>query len=204
MQTAQEVADDYKCPVILGDQNISLTNGRFQEELFASFTDIFNPLKWQSLGSDIFTAGKQTLFLPSSENFDFLSAKDFLDPSLLLAAPLSFLRYPLAIALKSPFFFITVTLTLLFAENNNYFGESVGDNNSIEIFKSLVASILELLLLGRPFLVALLHERNVVLADKIRESCRAIKKQGIPNRVCVVILGMAHSNGVANILTNEQ
>jgi hypothetical protein len=46
------------------------------------------------------------------------------------------------------------------------------------------------------------------LARNIRESCRKIQQKGdgeinSGDLVCIAVLGMAHSNGVANILANR-
>ena len=172
-----------------------------------SFTDIINPVDgWKSIVQDISEAKDSTLTLPSSKNVDYLTIKDFLDPQLLLAAPFSIVRYPLALFLKSPLASI-VTFVLLFSlEQNNYFGPdpSTSVESAVDIAESLFISLLELLILARPFLVTLLAERNDVLAAKIRESCKQVsrEKDG-KKKVIVAILGMAHSNGVANLLANE-
>jgi len=48
--------------------------------------------------------------------------------------------------------------------------------------------------------VALLNERNVILADKIRSACARAE----PGKAVVAVLGMAHVNGVAAILDQPQ
>lgn len=207
MQAAYELGIEFDRPIILGDQDIDTTNDRLKASLKKSFTDIINPVDgWKSIVQDISEAKDSTLTLPSSKNVDYLKIEDFLDPQLLLAAPFSIVRYPLALFLKSPLASI-VTFVLLFSlEQNNYFGPdpSTSVESAVDIAESLFISLLELLVLARPFLVTLLAERNDVLAAKIRESCKQVsrEKDG-KKKVIVAILGMAHSNGVANLLANE-
>ena len=54
----------------------------------------------------------------------------------------------------------------------------------------------ELVLFARVFLVALLNERNDILADNIRAAAARAKD----GKAVVAVLGMAHVNGVASLL----
>mmetsp|Transcript_52773 Transcript_52773/g.77272 ORF Transcript_52773/g.77272 Transcript_52773/m.77272 type:complete len:386 (+) Transcript_52773:73-1230(+) len=64
----------------------------------------------------------------------------------------------------------------------------------------LLVAVAEIVLFARVFLVALLNERNVILADKIRSACARAE----PGKAVVAVLGMAHVNGVAAILDQPQ
>ena len=207
MQMAYELGMEYNRPVILGDQDIDTTNDRLKTSLKASFLDVVNPFGgWKAIVHDVSEAKDSTLLLPSSKNVDYLTIKDFLDPQLLLAAPFSILRYPLALILKAPVSSIVCLAMLAFLEQNNYFGSDPTSSmeSTLDIAESAFVSILEILVFARPFLVTLLSERNDVLAAKIRESCEEVRKEKDGNkRVVVAILGMAHSNGVANLLANN-
>ena len=66
--------------------------------------------------------------------------------------------------------------------------------------ESVLLTMIEFAILGRTFLIALLAERNVILADKIREECQRIKEEGKGEDGAVAILGMAHCNGVRKLL----
>ena len=207
MQMAYELGMEYDRPVILGDQDIDTTNDRLKASLKASLLDVINPFGgWKAIVQDISEAKDSTLLLPTSKNVDYLSINDFLDPQLLFAAPFSIVRYPLALILKSPIASIACLAILAFLEQNNYFGSDPTNSmeSAIDIAESAFVSLLEILVLARPFLVTLLSERNDVLAARIRESCEQVSKEKDGNkRVVVAILGMAHSNGVANLLANR-
>lgn len=207
MQMAYELGVGYDRPVILGDQDIDTTNERLKASLKASLLDVFNPFGgWKSILEDVSKAKDSTVALPSSKNVDYLTIYDFLDPQLLLAAPLSIIRYPLALVLKAPVASIAGLASIAFLEQNNYFGTDPTSSveSAVDIAESAFVSLLEIMVLARSFLVTLLAERNDILAAKIRESCvQVCKEKNGKERVVVAVLGMAHSNGVANLLANN-
>lgn len=207
MQAAQEACEEFKRPVILGDQDIETTNRRLKESLASSFSDLINPIVgWPKLYNDVRSSSLQTVFLPSSDSVIYLTANDFLDPKLLSASLSSFIRYPLAIFLKSPFATFAVLALLLILERYDYFGNASGNSpvtisdEIVDILESTFISFLELIVLSRSFLVALLLERNDVIVKNIRASCQILKDNGENDKVVIAVLGMAHSNGVAALL----
>uniref|UniRef100_A0A7S1UHV3 Uncharacterized protein n=2 Tax=Phaeomonas parva TaxID=124430 RepID=A0A7S1UHV3_9STRA len=85
-----------------------------------------------------------------------------------------------------------------------------------DLLGSTLFALVETVLLGRIFLVGLLEERNVVLARNIREACRAKHKdEGFVDKLLgssrtnqrstvIAVLGMAHCNGVQQLLTSGE
>eukprot|EP00597_Dinobryon_sp_UTEXLB2267_P003697 CAMPEP_0170059004 /NCGR_PEP_ID=MMETSP0019_2-20121128/1427_1 /TAXON_ID=98059 /ORGANISM="Dinobryon sp., Strain UTEXLB2267" /LENGTH=346 /DNA_ID=CAMNT_0010264111 /DNA_START=126 /DNA_END=1166 /DNA_ORIENTATION=- len=154
---------------------------------------------------------------------EYLGVSDFLEPSLLAALPVSLVRYPLAIALKAPVAFFGLTLALGAASSyadilsvftnegtettNLIAATSSSTSSSLVLLQDILSSSLSILLefavLGRVFLVTILAERNVVLADSIRLQCEQVKKNQNGNNkpVVVAVLGMAHCNGIKRLMT---
>ena len=209
MQAAQELCEEFKRPVMLGDQAIETTNRRLKESLASSFSDLLNPITgWPSIYKDVRSSSLKTIFLPPSDSVTYLTANDFLDPKLLSASLSSFIRYPLAIFLKSPLASVIVLAILLILERYDYFGDALGkspitiSDEIVDILESTLVSVLELVVLSRSFLVALLQERNDVIVKNIRASCQTLKENGENDKVVIAVLGMAHSNGVAALLAS--
>ena len=167
MITASDVGSSYGAPVILGDQLINITNSRIGDAMKQTVLDILTPFGggWQSLYNDIMEA--KSVALP--EGSSYLGAKDFFDPRLLLSAPVSLIRYPLAFALKAPKFGIPAIALLV------YLSISVGDvplEDSLTLLERAQDLVLdagafafEAALLSRVFLITILADRNVVLAE---------------------------------------
>lgn len=208
MQAGAEVAAKYGLPVILGDQDISATNQRMQQTFKQSIVDILTPWKggWSSLYNDIKLAS--SLALPSG--VDFLGPTDFLNPGLLATTPVSLLRYPLSFVVKAPKFGIPVVSLLILSVMSAGDSTIVG-TTSIEQIQEVLTSVLiffvETSIFARVFLVALLSERNDILAANILSECQRIseakKIDGVASsqKVVVAILGMAHCNGILKLLS---
>jgi len=210
MQTAQEICDYYQKPVVLGDQNISHTIFRLKETFTQTLKDVTNPVQgWMLVGKDVSSAIKDAFFIPESSvnNLKYLTFGNFIDINLIINFPVSIIRYILAILLKSP---AVTPILFVFGYILAYSNPSPVSNelDLKDFVESIPIFILEFALLGRTFLVALLNERNEILARNIRESCRKMQQKGDSeinsgDLVCIAVLGMAHSNGVANILANR-
>ena len=80
---------------------------------------------------------------------------------------------------------------------------------SAESLESLLVVVAEVCVLGRPMLQVLLDERNEVIAANIIEECRRIRREGDSGSssgetdCVVVVLGMAHCNGVKKLLVQR-
>lgn len=201
MQSATEACEDL-IPggrIVLADQAIEETNKRMKDTLVSSLKDTLF-FRWKDIYDDIRDGYNQAV---ATEGEGYLGIRDFLDPRLLAGTPGSLIRYPLALVIKSPF--VGVLIVALFAssianagDNSFYFDTPLG--RAAEVGESVLLTMIEFAILGRTFLIALLAERNVILADKIREECQRIKKEGKGEDGAVAILGMAHCNGVRKLL----
>merc|ERR1712238_106159 len=149
MGAASEKAFSFNRPVVLGDQRINVTISNLRSAFKETVIDLSLPPKgWQRFARNISAAWEETS--PSSKEndslYNYLNFRDFLDPKLLLAAPVSLLKYPLSIFSKP--------LTWV-----DYAG-------------SLGISALETSIFARLLLKELLQERNEVLAESILNQCR--------------------------------
>jgi hypothetical protein len=88
-------------------------------------------------------------------------------------------------------------LSLIVLAANQDFG---AEDTALELAGSLAFAAFETIVLGRVLLVALLEERNYVLARNIRKAAFGAK----PDGTIVAVLGMAHLNGVAALLESSR
>eukprot|EP00966_Prymnesium_polylepis_P280420 6479282-Prymnesium_polylepis.2 len=196
MQAAAEAGESFGVPLELADQTIEDTGRRASQLLALTCAQLLTPWAggWASIGDDFRQAFAQVV-----------TAKDGLKPTallngpLLLSAPVSLLRYPLAIVLKQPLALAPLGLA------GWLLGQPVvlppeGADLSGELLQSAAILVLETLVLGRLLLVGLLEERNYVLARNIRRACLRAK----PGGSVVAVLGMAHCNGVAELLSDSR
>ena len=215
MQAASESALAFNVPTLLGDQSINQTNARMKETFRESLSDLTS-LQFGRLLGDLDRARKVVLSPKMVDgSVRLLGPADLLSPSLVLGTPVSLVRYPLAIALKAPVFGAllvgSVAATLVGADSTPSVGAmmvsagdwSLGDGavwveRLVDVTQTLATVLLEVALVGRTFLVCLLEERNVVLADNIRRAC---SNAGAGQSV-VAVLGAAHLNGIAALLSN--
>ena len=173
MQAAAEVASRNNLPVILGDQDIESTNRRMKEAFIQSAIDLLTPWNggWSSIYRDITKAAKEVL----PQGSQYLGATAFANPFLLAATPVSLVRYPLSFLLKSPM--IGIPLITLLALSLTQVGDSSFVEDTLlgktgEILTSVGTFTIEIALIARVFLVALLDERNQIIADNILKQCR--------------------------------
>ena len=125
-----------------------------------------------------------------------------LDPALLLATPVTAIRYPLAAIVKSPWLLLPLLGGFgLVAQDFAAAADPAAPPVSLEELGGAIAfAMLETLVVGRVFLVGLLEERNFALARNIRKAHFATKG----GDTVVAILGAAHLNGVKRLLTSTR
>ena len=180
MRAAHDLAGQWHRPVVLGDQRINVTVDRLKAGAQETVVDLLTPWSggWQRLYQNITEARREAVPLGG----DYLNLFAFLDPKLLLASPVSFVKYPLSYAAKSPLASLVV-LALLFLPipgDASTMGLDIGSISSSsssaltanDYVGSLAGSLLETLLFARIFLKELLAERNEVIARNILEQCR--------------------------------
>ena len=108
MQIAAERAKVAGVELILGDQPIEELDRRCAEILRQTLKDLASPLTggWATCAKDIFKAGKSALSSITNS-----SPTSRLDPAVIIAAPVSIVRYSLAWLVGSPIFVAGVCLS---------------------------------------------------------------------------------------------
>lgn len=186
MRTAYDVAIASKVPVVLGDQRINITATRMKEVAQQTLLDLVTPLQggWDRFYSDVRDAW--SVALPYNEDSSmpkYINARGFFDARLLMAMPVTLVKYPLSWIARAPigtviFLSILVGLDALadYTSVAAVDAAPIGDT-IMDWIGSLAFVILEFALLGRILVRVLLAERNEVLADNILHQCRLLSKQ---------------------------
>mmetsp|Transcript_8764 Transcript_8764/g.18979 ORF Transcript_8764/g.18979 Transcript_8764/m.18979 type:complete len:328 (-) Transcript_8764:360-1343(-) len=201
-QVAFEAADDVGLDVELADQPVEETVERIRQVLQQTANDMFTLDGWRNIVGDVrgaclrMQAADIGIRLP-----DMLS-----DFALLLGAPVALIRYPLA----SPTLF--TGLLGVFAALSpliNYLDTDGANAGPLETSVEVAVTLVMTMLLARVVLVALIEERNAVLAAKILEACRRPPMRAAGGAAggaesVVAVMGMVHVNGVVRLLTMDQ
>jgi hypothetical protein len=103
-----------------------------------------------------------------------LSAFAFLDARLLLALPVSLIKYPLSFLIRDPIS-TTVVLTLLLGLSYTEDPVTTHDVPLSDLVASFSVALLETAVFARLLLKTLLVERNEILAQNILEQCKLYK-----------------------------
>lgn len=175
MRVAHDVAVAQSCPVVLGDQRINITGAAATVALRETLWDLCTPLSggWERCYKDIRAAADAAL--PQGEGY--LDARGFLDARLLLAAPATFIKYPLAWFLRFP---LGGTAILSLLAVLNYVADVTSQppetmsavDTLTDLYGSLIFALFEVLVLGRIMLKTILADRNEVLARNILAQCQ--------------------------------
>ena len=213
-----------KLQPVLADEDIDANDKRVNDVFLSSLKDYANPLGggWTRISEDLLRGYKESIDPRScegtgTEDAEYLDALDLLDPGLAAGAPVSLLRYTTSSLVRKP---LKGTLLLVWIGGLVYLlltrvGFADGGVTLVlsSVFGFLMSLSLGIPLLGRVFLFALLGERNVILAKNIRKECLRIATEAVTrddannesrdncDPVCVVILGLAHCNGVKRELS---
>lgn len=181
MKTASDEAIKYGRPCILGDQRINATGTSLGNAFRQTFVDIVTPFSggWGNLSSELKAAAD--VALPTGDGY--LSPRSILDPRLLIAAPVSFAKYPLSFLVRNPIstsiaFAIIGFLTFLDASDQSMtFVDASLEEQISSILLSLTLVFLEFIFFGRLLIQVLLAERNEIIAANILEQCRVYSNQ---------------------------
>uniref|UniRef100_A0A7R9ZAD2 TraB domain-containing protein n=1 Tax=Pseudictyota dubia TaxID=2749911 RepID=A0A7R9ZAD2_9STRA len=177
MKAASDKAVAYNRPVVLGDQLINVTGTSLSAALKSTVVDLASPLNggWKRFYNDVKQAAE--LALPTGPGY--LTPRSFFDPKLLIAAPVSFAKYPLSFLARNPVSTAAV-LAVLFGlsrlDTGSAFADATFQEQALSVVESLVFATLEFALLGRVMVQVLLAERNVVLAKNILSECEIYSK----------------------------
>mmetsp|Transcript_408 Transcript_408/g.925 ORF Transcript_408/g.925 Transcript_408/m.925 type:complete len:321 (+) Transcript_408:53-1015(+) len=220
-QAAAELASFYDreysetIRLVLADEDIRDNNERMNDAFASTIRDIANPGKggWRAIALDLRRAyAENTSVVPTvsvgrccRDEREYLGYADLFDANLLLSAPISLIRYILAFVAKKP---IRGSLLLTWVSALIAYGLMIHDTGDLTLTDEAMATAVGLLLnlfigvplLGRVVLVALLSERNKIIASHIRAECDRLQAEGRTDQECIVVLGLAHCNGVKRIL----
>jgi pheromone shutdown protein TraB len=229
MRTAHNLAFHYGRPVVLGDQRINVTVGRLKSAVRETAMDLLSPRKgWKWIAGNLTQAREEAVPLGS----EYLGLFSFLEPRLLLAAPVSLVKYPFSYFVKSPLTSALLFALLFWVDSSSASTTKAAmmgkDTSFSDLIPSLMGSALEILFFSRIFLKELLAERNRVLARNILEQCRYYESQPTWKRLTfrklsetstyaqfsvrpryesektvVAVLGMAHCNGIRKLLLDQ-
>ena len=178
MKVASDEARRFGRPCVLGDQRINATGTSLGNTLRQTIVDAASPLNggWVRLYQELSQA--ISIALPSGEGY--LSANSILDPRLLIAAPVSFAKYPFSFLARNPIttsivFAILGFLTYLDATETGggvSFMDMTLQEQILNIFVNFLFLGVEFLLFGRLLIQVLLAERNTILAKNILGQCK--------------------------------
>lgn len=184
MKAASDIAMEYNIPCILGDQRINATGDSLGSTFKETFVGLVNPKEWGNMYRE-FTE-KAEIALPSGDGY--LNARSILDPRLLIAAPVSFAKYPLSFLARNPIstsivFGFLGALTVLDSANagGTSFMDSTLQEQALSLFSSLLFAGLEFSVFARIMVQVLLYERNEILARNILHQCKLTSGNGKKN-----------------------
>jgi hypothetical protein len=175
MRIACDTAMKFDRPVVLGDQRINVTVDALKTSFQQTLKDLMTPPSgWERFLGEVRSAWKETV---PFGGHGYLSAYAFFDPRLLLALPVSLVKYPLSYLVRDPIP-TTVGLTLLgalsFLDDPTSL-EAMLSDESISLSDWLLSfgfAFLETAVFARLLLKPLLAERNKILAQSILDQCR--------------------------------
>jgi hypothetical protein len=173
MRTACDVAFLFQRPVILGDQRINITTNALKSSLKETVVDLVTPPKgWKRFVDEVGQAWEETVPLGGE---GYLTAFAFLDPLLLLALPISFVKYPLSYFVRSPVpttIVLSVLISLSYAEDPMTLKALVTEQIPVsDYIASFAVAVLETAVFARLLLKPLLADRNEILARSILDQC---------------------------------
>ena len=176
MQTAADVSLSFSRSLVLGDQNITITNTRMMQLFAESILDLMNPFNggWSRISDEIKSIAAKIIIKKPNDR-KYLSFGDFFSPYLLLGAPVSLIRYPLAIIFKSPLIGLAIACAIFLTNGGSAANiseleisshpvvELFGDSGTLNVARfaldyliSALAFAVEVAVLSRVFLTGLL------------------------------------------------
>ena len=169
---------------------------RLNSLLLLTLRQLFTPWTggWRSIADDY----QRVLSQLCSPDGVFMEST-LLGRGVLANAPVALVRSPVNLALAAV---AGLAFALLGWPDEAVRLELLEDLPAV-VFQAVGLSLLQGLLLGRAILVALIEERDSVLADNIRRACVRASASGSGGREVVAVLGAAHINGVLRTLLSS-
>ena len=199
MGAAAEEAEGVGARLVLGDLDVDGVGELLKEAAKATLLDLVTPWTggWQRVSRDVVLGADECFFRAGEAG---LKLGDMLDARLVAGLPVSFVRYPVAALVKAPWvksLQVLAFFAALFAAPALLLADSPDAEASwAQVGVAFGVDALQTVFFARVAVVSLLGERNVVLADAIREEA----ERSPDGSVVVAILGAAHCNGVAALL----
>jgi len=193
-QAASEACGDAR--VVLGDQSIADLGSSLGALSKQTLKDVTSVAGWRAIVEDVRAAVESEL--TPVPGVGVAHPGELFDAKLLMNMPLSLFRYPLAWVLKSPKFVVPLIGFFYGISIVPEAVESIQDSQAAALAETLVTDlffvldVLQVTILTRCFLVALLRDRNEILANSISEAC----EQAGEGESVVAVVGAAHLNGV--------
>jgi hypothetical protein len=169
MRGACDTAMAYHRPVVLGDQRINITIASLQTGLKETLVDLASPLDggWLRFYTSVRHAAVDALPLGDA----YLNPTAFFEPKLILAAPMSLIKYPLSFLVKSPLPTLGLFGALFLADYTDT-STPMDEMTIVDWLESLAVVGLEFTIFSRVFVKELLADRNEILAKNILEQCK--------------------------------
>ena len=218
---AQYLLDESQTFVpVLADEDIDANDQKINEMVRSSVEDYFDPLGggWTRIGEDLLRGYGESIdpaFLDDEHEAEYLEWSYDMDPELAGGTPTSLARYALSTMVRKPvkgtLLLVWIsTLVYLIVTRVAFLDGGIVTIGWSSVYGFLLSLSLGIPLLGRVFLFALLGERNTILANNIRNECLRMANKNhnqdesssssespqSEDQVCVVIMGLAHCNGV--------
>ena len=224
MQAAAEAGIALGAETILADQPIEETSSRLIRLFGVTLLDLATPWNggWSRITRDIRDGYTQVIASGSAGPIDGARRvfERATEPSLVAGTPIAFGRYLLAFAVTSPALFgLLIATTVYYAYYFGLIGADAGAITAVTLTADasnpiatigdgkilvdarpvIVFQLLQWVIYARVFLIGLLDERNRVLARNIRRAAA----EGGSDRSVVAVLGVAHLDGVRELLSRE-
>jgi len=183
MKAASDLAMEYGRPCILGDQRINATGTSLGQTFRQTFVELLSPFDggWKRLFAEFKESAAVAVPTVNSNDKDYyLDLWSILDPRLLIAAPVSFTKYPLSFLARNPISTLMVFSILGGLSYLDYYSsaESIAfaDATLKEQIWSIVVTLmvvgLEFVFFGRILVQVMLAERNEIIAKNIIDQCK--------------------------------
>mmetsp|Transcript_14507 Transcript_14507/g.16636 ORF Transcript_14507/g.16636 Transcript_14507/m.16636 type:complete len:368 (-) Transcript_14507:152-1255(-) len=202
MRTASDMALSFNRPVVLGDQNITLTGESLKASLRDTIGDLATPGKgWKRLYENIRKGLEETAILGGE---GYLTTNALLDPKLILALPVSLIKYPISFLVRDPIITSIFLTFLAVSAVNDVDVSSVPRETAATItdYISVVGvAALETIVFARLLLEPLLAQRNLVLAKSILDQCKLYSADN--NKKSVGLFDFFMNNDKSEQLTSD-
>ena len=193
--------------------------------------DVLDPMQgwdaiWYDVGKAYRTVCSSFGLLERQESEEYLTLKDFMSKDLIASMLFLLVRCPLSILVKNGLSLLSIALTVVLWHNvqSLYFPEfsllgttfttwlqedaSYNTSTELEFIVDIVGTlgivIAEVIVFLRVFVLPILVERDRAIADMIASVTTNENISEKDDKVIVAVLGMAHCDGVRDLIVNRE